>query len=80
MPLEVEFFTSKDGVTFTSVGKVMNDISYKQKGSLTKTFTITTNQQAKYIRVIARNRGVCPPDHKGAGGKSWIFADEIFVK
>jgi predicted alpha-1,2-mannosidase len=80
MPLEVEFFTSKDGVTFTSVDKVMNDISYKQKGSLTKTFTITTNQQAKYIRVIARNRGVCPPDHKGAGGKSWIFADEIFVK
>lgn len=80
MPLEVEFFSSKDGVTFSSVGNVKNDISYKQKGSLTKTFTLPTSGQAKYIRVIARNRGVCPPDHKGAGGKSWIFADEIFIR
>jgi len=24
--------------------------------------------------------GTCPDWHKGAGGKAWIFADEIIVR
>jgi len=24
--------------------------------------------------------GVCPEWHKGAGGKAWLFVDEIFVE
>ncbi len=35
---------------------------------------------AHYIRVFAKNRGVCPHWHPGAGGKAWIFADEIVVE
>jgi len=33
----------------------------------------------RYIRVIGRNVGVCPSWHPGAGGKAWMFADEILV-
>jgi hypothetical protein len=79
MPPEVEFFISQDGQNFTSLGKSKNDIPYKQKGSLTKTFKINQTVKAKFVRIVATNRKVCPPDHKGAGGKSWIFADEIFI-
>jgi hexosaminidase len=35
---------------------------------------------ARFVRVKATNVGVCPPWHPGAGGKSWVFADEIVVK
>ena len=34
----------------------------------------------RYIKVVAKNVGVCPPWHNGAGGEAWVFADEIIVK
>lgn len=34
---------------------------------------------ARYIKVSATNIGICPEWHKGAGGKAWIFADEITI-
>ena len=36
--------------------------------------------ETRFVRVRARNRGVCPEWHKGAGGKAWIFADEIIIE
>jgi hexosaminidase len=36
--------------------------------------------RARYVRVRAKNVGVCPPWHPGAGGKAWLFMDEIAVK
>ena len=38
------------------------------------------NKKARYIKIIAKNSGNCPDWHKGAGEKSWIFADEIVVE
>jgi hypothetical protein len=35
---------------------------------------------ARYIRVSAKNIGVCPEWHAGAGGKTWLFVDEVIVK
>ena len=35
--------------------------------------------KARYLKVVAKSIGVCPPGHPGAGGKAWIFADEIIV-
>ncbi len=79
MPTEIEFFISKNGKKFQSLGKVTTEISPKEKGAILKDYKIQTKKKAKYIKIIAKNRGVCPPYHKGAGGKCWIFADEIFV-
>ena len=36
--------------------------------------------RARYVRVRAKNVGVCPPWHPGAGGKAWLFVDEITVR
>ena len=38
------------------------------------------NLSARFIRVEAVNRGVCPDWHPGAGGKTWIFSDEIVIE
>ena len=34
----------------------------------------------RYIKIIAKKLGKLPEWHLGAGGKSWIFIDEIEVK
>jgi len=81
MPEKIEFFISDDGDDYKSIGIVENTISYKDKGSILKDYEIKFNsKKARYVKVIAKNRGVCPDDHKGAGGKCWIFADEIFIE
>lgn len=79
MPTEVHFQVSEDGETFTNLGVEVNTISYKEKGAILKDFKINRPFKGRYIKITAKNRGVCPPDHKGAGGKSWIFADEIVI-
>ena len=35
---------------------------------------------ARFVRVEAVNRGVCPGWHPGAGGKTWVFSDEIAIE
>lgn len=79
MPTEVQFFYSEDGESFNELGVDVNDVSYKEKGAILKDFKINKPFKARYIKIVAKNRGVCPSDHKGAGGKSWIFADEIVI-
>jgi len=36
--------------------------------------------EGRYVRLTARNIGRCPSWHPGAGGKAWIFVDEILVE
>ena len=36
--------------------------------------------EARFVKVFAKNIGVCPDWHVSAGGKAWIFVDEITVK
>ncbi len=79
MPTELSFLVSTDGVSYDTIGVLKNHISPKEKGVIINNFSVNVNTKAKYIKVIAKNRGVCPPYHKGAGGKCWIFADEITI-
>ncbi len=81
MPLAMEVELSRDGENFISVGRAVNDVPDHQDGAGIKTFAVTcTPHRARFVRVQAENRLVCPDWHKGAGGKAWIFADEILVK
>jgi predicted alpha-1,2-mannosidase len=81
MPVEVIFQTSIDGVSYKTVATQKNSISDRQKGAVVQQFsTPRISQRALYVRIIARNRGECPPWHPGAGQKAWIFADEITIE
>ena len=79
MPLEVRFWLSEDGKTFREAGTVINPVSPRDRGAILHTFEVRPGARARYLRVQAVNRGVCPDWHKGAGGKAWVFADEILV-
>jgi hexosaminidase len=77
LPQYVEVFTSEDGKNFTSVAKSSEFV----KDTLTMGW-ITVNfpqQQARYIRVVAKNYGMIPAGSPGAGNKAWMMVDEIQV-
>ena len=78
-PQEVEFSFSDDGKTFQSPFTVENSVSPKDEGAIIKQFGKTCDVKARYIRVHAKNIGVCPDWHKGAGQQAWLFADEIVL-
>jgi len=81
MPQWVKFEISTDGKTFTEVGASNNKTSVDDKTITIRDFTISFKEQkVKFIRVTAKNLGVCPPGHKGEGKAAWLFADEIIVE
>ncbi|MBK8491462.1 MAG: hypothetical protein IPL49_11415 [Saprospirales bacterium] len=79
-PLRVEFSVSNDGKTWRNLGAVESKISPYEPGVLIQSYARSVKGQVRYIRAVGVKRGVCPPGHKGEGGKSWIFADEIQLK
>ncbi|MFT7588395.1 MAG: putative alpha-1,2-mannosidase [Limisphaerales bacterium] len=79
MPTEVQFELSEDGINFTNAGVIKTQTDPQDKGTITEDFKIDLSKKARFIRVTAKSLGYCPDWHKGAGGKCWIFADEILI-
>jgi len=81
MPLELQLKISKDGKNFINLAVINNTIPEKTANPLRKELIWKGNPvSARFIHILAKNRGSCPDWHPGAGGKAWIFADEIIVK
>ncbi len=79
-PLSIEYYVSSDGNSFTKIYEIENLVSESNNESGIKEFSaILKNTEARFIKVLAKNVGVCPDWHLGAGGKSWIFIDEISI-
>ncbi len=80
LPLYVEFYGSQDGKDYKLLGKVENPIDEKEGGGIPFDFKISgMDENIKYIRIFAKNRGVCPSWHVGDGNPCWIFTDEILI-
>lgn len=79
MPKKVEFWVSKCGKKYQPVGKISTSIKPEDKGSLIEEFAIEVEGKIRYIKIKAYSLKYCPETHKGAGGKCWIFADEILI-
>jgi predicted alpha-1,2-mannosidase len=79
-PPQVEFLVSEDGQDFRSIGIINNTFSDEEYGSFHQDFATQVNVSARYVKVKANNYGVCPDWHLGAGGVTWLFADELIIK
>jgi hypothetical protein len=80
LPLEVVFFLSKDKETFQEVKTFTLPVPAEEgKTSLQDFYFEADLQVARYVRVKAKNVGLCPDWHPGSGGKAWLFADEIQI-
>ncbi|TAK58354.1 MAG: glycoside hydrolase family 92 protein [Bacteroidetes bacterium] len=80
-PLRVELTFSEDGITFGNSVTINNEISPREEGALLKEFSaMLSSTQARFIKVAAKNMGICPDWHKGKGSQAWLFVDEIVVE
>ncbi len=81
-PKEIQIFTSDDNVTFSAFSTIPNSIDEHEDGAIVKDFFTEKNGKARFVKVVVKNRGLCPSWHKAAqyGGKSWIFLDEVSVE
>lgn len=81
LPTKVKVTFSKDGNTFTDEQiQELTDGERNGKANRTTARIETLNIDSRYLRIQAINRKTCPDWHDSAGGKAWIFADEIVVE
>ena len=56
------------------------EIRYTTDGSVPGQASLSYEAPARYVKVLALGQITCPPWHAGAGGKAWLFCDEIIVE
>ncbi len=80
-PQQVEFSYSLDGIKWSDVIITVNQTPMVETNPITQQFGITLKAvKAKFIKIKAKNIGICPPGHPGEGQGAWLFADEIVVE
>lgn len=81
LPLWVDVSFSLDGRRYESLARLPSPISAREKGPVIYPFSVKmSDRRARYLRIHAKNRGVCPSWHRGAGGDALLFADEVIVQ
>jgi hypothetical protein len=81
LPEKVEISLSVDNIAFNNIKTIVNDVPQKSTEILIKEFAASYNKEkARYVKVKAASIMKCPDWHSGAGGKAWLFIDEILVK
>ena len=81
LPTSVRVSFSNDGKAYENPLEIkVGDGKRNGPANRTTIQSEEMNLSARYIKVEAFNRGTCPDWHPGAGGKAWVFADEIFVE
>lgn len=79
-PLWVEVALSEDGEQFTTIGRKEGPAAQSDDANEILDFSFDLSGKARYIRLWAKNIGICPDWHGGAGGDAWLFVDEIKVE
>ncbi len=80
-PTEINIEYSTDGKEFKPLlNKKFNPAIWKSADAVRRYSDVFPEVNARYIRFVAKNRGLCPADHPGKGGKAWVFVDEIEVE
>ncbi|MFH0991177.1 MAG: glycoside hydrolase family 38 C-terminal domain-containing protein [bacterium] len=80
-PVAVEIAAAGENKNFSIIGSEHYDSPSSNEGVFIKLLAPSLKQtQVRYLRVKAKNMGLCPPWHPGTGEKAWIFVDEIIVE
>jgi hypothetical protein len=58
-----------------------HNVPLERDDSFTKDFIQSIeHNNIRYIKIYAENIKTCPDWHPGAGGKAWIFIDEVVIE
>jgi hexosaminidase len=82
LPRRVLIWLSDDGAAWRPVADLTHDVPHERDGSFPHRFSqsLPAGTRARYVKVRAVNAGPLPAWHPGAGGKAWVFADEVSVR
>jgi arylsulfatase len=80
LPKKVQIEHSVDGKKYEIIHESYPDNSFSYDQDIFEYSAELYNKKSRYIRVKGLNIDKCPEYHPGAGGASWVFADEIIVK
>jgi len=81
LPEKIEYSISLDGEEFQRIGELKKgEILNPDKLAQVHIKKGFKNVSARYLRIKAKNIGLCPVGHVGEGGKAWLFVDEIFIE
>ncbi len=81
LPTLVEIALSKDGASYDVVKRIPIDLK-RDPAPAVKDFDalFAPSAPVRYVRIDAKNIGRCPAWHPGAGGRAWLFIDEIIIE
>jgi len=79
LPEYVEFSFSEDGEVYSDPVKIKNPHPKDTEEAFIHRFETNPGKKARYVKVFAKSAGKLPDWHKGSGGSSWLFADEIEI-
>ena len=72
---------SVDGIHFKKFNPIIKKVDANNLIPFTEDYNLKFGTTAiRYIKVLAKSYGELPPTHLGAGGKAWLFCDEIIVE
>ena len=72
---------SDDGENYNNTLKIkIKDGKQNGTANRVRIESLDIDISARYVKVKAINRGICPDWHPGAGGKPWVFCDEIIIE
>ena len=81
LPKAIDVEVSDNGTDFRQIGKLDVEHPGRDDGVYIRDFPVVCERAAaRFVKIRVANIGVCPPWHKGAGGKAWVFVDEITVE
>ena len=79
-PTSIQFEASEDGEHYLALPALKQPTVQADAPVDILEVSLEQEMKARYIRVKAQNIGTCPDWHSGAGGKAWLFVDEIVVE
>jgi len=81
LPKRVEVELSDDGETWTSAGVEAFPVPGEHLPTEIREVVFDLGERStRFVRLTAENVAHCPAWHQGAGGKCWIFIDEIVIE
>ena len=81
LPETIKVALSEDGKNFNPVKTLEIEKAVAKNKAKSQLFVIEVPETAaRYVQIIAKNAGVCPEWHIGAGSPAWLFVDEVVVE
>ncbi|MCD6598451.1 MAG: glycoside hydrolase family 127 protein [Bacteroidales bacterium] len=81
MPLELEVSVWDPDSGYGKPVILENTVPEDKPGEFRKDFSVKLHGvRTSHLKITAKNRKECPDWHPGAGGKAWVFADEIIIE